>query len=167
MDFSRSEHGQLLRAGAISLDTLREVVPELADIPEPESARGNAEGGDESASRGVAEEEGSGEAAPAAPRSRGQSVLPATAEGLTGCANICWCWPSAPATTFLVSGLCRRIALKTGAVAKVRDRDVHTVAMPYFGGVAILAGVAAAFLVAINLPFLGKQAVLQDDSGPY
>ena len=50
-------------------------------------------------------------------------------------------------------------------MAKVRDRDVHTVAMPYFGGVAILAGVAAAFLVAINLPFLGKQAVLQNDSG--
>lgn len=70
----------------------------------------------------------------------------------------------AAATTFLVSGACRRIALKTGAVAKVRDRDVHTVAMPYFGGVAILAGVAAAFLVASNLPFLGKQQVVQGDS---
>ncbi len=68
------------------------------------------------------------------------------------------------ATTFLVSGFCRRIALKTGAVAKVRDRDVHTVAMPYFGGVAILAGVAAAFLVATNLPFLGKPGLVQGDS---
>ncbi|MBA8795550.1 UDP-GlcNAc:undecaprenyl-phosphate GlcNAc-1-phosphate transferase [Friedmanniella endophytica] len=70
----------------------------------------------------------------------------------------------AAATTFLVSGLCRRIALRINAVARVRDRDVHTVAMPYFGGVAMLFGVAAAFLVAHHLPFLGRQAVLQNDS---
>ena len=34
VDFSRSEHGQLLRLGALSLDQLREVCPELADLPE-------------------------------------------------------------------------------------------------------------------------------------
>ncbi len=68
------------------------------------------------------------------------------------------------ATTFLVSGVCRRVALRMGALAKVRDRDVHTIEMPYFGGVAMLAGVAAAFLVAWQLPFLGNQAIVQHDS---
>ena len=70
VDFSQSEHGQLLRAGAISLDALREIVPELADIPDPESASNDPEGSDESASRGVADGEESAEATPAAPRSR-------------------------------------------------------------------------------------------------
>ena len=70
----------------------------------------------------------------------------------------------AAATTFAVSGLARRVALRTGAVAQVRARDVHTVAMPYFGGVAMLAGVAAAFVVAWHLPFLSKQAPLLQDS---
>lgn len=70
----------------------------------------------------------------------------------------------AAATTYLTSGVFRRIAVRTGAVAKVRDRDVHTVAMPYFGGVAMLAGVGAAFLVATALPFLGRQETVQQDS---
>jgi hypothetical protein len=61
----------------------------------------------------------------------------------------------AAAVTFLTSGLCRRIALRTGALAKVRDRDVHTIEMPYFGGVAMLLGVAAAILRPRQLPFLG------------
>jgi UDP-GlcNAc:undecaprenyl-phosphate GlcNAc-1-phosphate transferase len=68
------------------------------------------------------------------------------------------------AVTYLVSGLCRRIALRTGALAKVRDRDVHTIEMPYFGGVAMLAGVAAAILIAWRLPFLGGQATMREDS---
>ncbi|PNB05494.1 undecaprenyl-phosphate alpha-N-acetylglucosaminyl 1-phosphate transferase, partial [Pseudomonas sp. FW306-2-11BA] len=48
--------------------------------------------------------------------------------------------------------------------AKVRDRDVHTIEMPYFGGIAMLAGVAAATVLAWQLPFLGAQATLQQDS---
>ena len=36
--------------------------------------------------------------------------------------------------------------------------------MPYFGGVAMLAGVAAAILLAWQLPFLGRQATMQQDS---
>ena len=36
--------------------------------------------------------------------------------------------------------------------------------MPYFGGVAMLAGVAAAILIAWQLPFLGRQATVQQDS---
>ena len=52
----------------------------------------------------------------------------------------------AAAVTYLISGLCRRLALRMGALAKVRDRDVHTIEMPYFGGVAMLAGVPIAAL---------------------
>ena len=45
-------------------------------------------------------------------------------------------------TTYLLSSLCRQAALRWGAVAKVRSRDVHTRPIPYFGGVAMLGGVA-------------------------
>ena len=41
-----------------------------------------------------------------------------------------------------------RVALRTGAVAKVRDRDVHAEPIPYFGGLAMLGGLGAAYLVA-------------------
>lgn len=70
----------------------------------------------------------------------------------------------AAAVTFLASGVCRRIALRTGALAQVRDRDVHTVAMPYFGGVAMFFGVLAAIVLAWQLPFLGRQVLVQEDS---
>lgn len=70
----------------------------------------------------------------------------------------------AAAATYLLSGVCRRLALRTGALAKVRDRDVHTVEMPYFGGVAMLGGVAAAFTMAWQLPFLGRQPQVPEDS---
>ena len=70
----------------------------------------------------------------------------------------------AAAVTFLASGLCRRIALRTGALAEVRDRDVHTVAMPYFGGVAMLLGVFSAIVLAWQLPFLGRLTLVQQDS---
>ena len=56
--------------------------------------------------------------------------------------------------TYLLGVVAREIALRTGAVAKVRDRDVHAVPIPYFGGVAMLGGLGAAFLVARRLPFL-------------
>lgn len=70
----------------------------------------------------------------------------------------------AAAITYLASGLCRRLALRIGALAKVRDRDVHTIEMPYFGGVAMLAGVAGAVLMAWQLPFLGREVTVQQDS---
>ncbi|MCW2809937.1 MAG: rfe, partial [Friedmanniella sp.] len=70
----------------------------------------------------------------------------------------------AAAVTYLASGVCRRLALRMGALARVRDRDVHTVEMPYFGGVAMLAGLAAAVLLSWRLPFLGQQATVHQDS---
>jgi UDP-GlcNAc:undecaprenyl-phosphate GlcNAc-1-phosphate transferase len=68
------------------------------------------------------------------------------------------------ATTYVLAAVWRRVALRTGAVARVRARDVHTVEMPYFGGVAMLCGVAAAFLVATHLPFLGQVSIVSSDS---
>ena len=40
----------------------------------------------------------------------------------------------AAVVTYLLGVVAREIALRTGAVAKVRDRDVHAVPIPYFGG---------------------------------
>jgi UDP-GlcNAc:undecaprenyl-phosphate GlcNAc-1-phosphate transferase len=60
----------------------------------------------------------------------------------------------AAVVTYLLGVVAREVALRTGAVARVRDRDVHAVPIPYFGGVAMLGGLAAAYLVAHRLPFL-------------
>jgi len=60
----------------------------------------------------------------------------------------------AAAVTFLVGVLARESAARINAVAAVRDRDVHAIPIPYFGGIAMLAGLGAAYLVSRNLPFL-------------
>ncbi|HXH78216.1 MraY family glycosyltransferase [Nocardioides sp.] len=56
--------------------------------------------------------------------------------------------------TYLLTVVAREIALRTGAVAQVRDRDVHVEPIPYLGGIAMLGGLVAAYLVARELPFL-------------
>ncbi len=58
--------------------------------------------------------------------------------------------------TYLLTVFAREFALRTGAVAAVRDRDVHAEPIPYLGGVAMLGGLLAAFLVARHLPFLSR-----------
>ncbi len=58
--------------------------------------------------------------------------------------------------TYLLTVVAREIALRTGAVAAVRDRDVHTEPIPYLGGIAMLGGLGAAYLVARQLPFLSR-----------
>ena len=72
----------------------------------------------------------------------------------------------AAVVTYLLGVVAREIALRTGAVARVRDRDVHAVPIPYFGGVAMLGGLAAAYLVAHHLPFLSlsDQQVFHDST---
>ena len=72
----------------------------------------------------------------------------------------------AAVVTYLLGVVAREIALRTGAVARVRDRDVHAVPIPYFGGVAMLGGLAAAYLVAHRLPFLSTsdKQVFHDSS---
>ena len=62
--------------------------------------------------------------------------------------------------TYLLASIARQLAYRFGAVAKVRDRDVHAIPTPYFGGPAMLGGLLAAYLVATKLPFLS----LADDA---
>jgi len=70
----------------------------------------------------------------------------------------------AAAVTYLLTVVAREIAVRTGAVAKVRDRDVHAEPIPYLGGLAMLGGLFAAYLVARELPFLSgsKPFVFED-----
>ncbi|RMB58844.1 MraY family glycosyltransferase [Tessaracoccus antarcticus] len=70
----------------------------------------------------------------------------------------------AATTTYLLAGLCRTIAVRTGAMATVRSRDVHTEPIPYYGGVAMLGGLAVAFWLALQLPFLGRHASVAHDA---
>jgi len=58
--------------------------------------------------------------------------------------------------TYLLAVLAREVALRFGAVAHVRDRDVHAVPIPYFGGIAMYGGLVAAYVVARHLPFLSR-----------
>jgi UDP-GlcNAc:undecaprenyl-phosphate GlcNAc-1-phosphate transferase len=60
------------------------------------------------------------------------------------------------AVTYLLTVVAREIALRTGAVAAVRDRDVHAEPIPYLGGLAMLGGLVAAYGVARELPFLSS-----------
>jgi UDP-GlcNAc:undecaprenyl-phosphate GlcNAc-1-phosphate transferase len=60
----------------------------------------------------------------------------------------------AATVTYLLTVVAREIALRTGAVARVRDRDVHAEPIPYLGGLAMLGGLVAAYVVARELPFL-------------
>jgi UDP-GlcNAc:undecaprenyl-phosphate GlcNAc-1-phosphate transferase len=60
----------------------------------------------------------------------------------------------AAGVTYLLTPVCRRLAHAVGAMADVRDRDVHAIPTPRLGGLAMYAGVAAALLVAARLPKL-------------
>jgi UDP-GlcNAc:undecaprenyl-phosphate GlcNAc-1-phosphate transferase len=72
----------------------------------------------------------------------------------------------AAATTYLLTVVAREIAVRSGAVAEVRDRDVHDEPIPYLGGLAMLGGLVAAYLVARELPFLsGSSPVVFRDAG--
>ena len=63
---------------------------------------------------------------------------------------------AAAVVSYLLCVVARELAMRAGAVAQVRDRDVHAVPIPYFGGVAMLGGLGAGFLVAHHLPFLSR-----------
>ncbi len=70
----------------------------------------------------------------------------------------------AAAVTYLLTVIAREIALRSGAVAGIRDRDVHDEPIPYLGGLAMLGGLGAAYVVAKELPFLSRSQdlVFQD-----
>jgi UDP-GlcNAc:undecaprenyl-phosphate GlcNAc-1-phosphate transferase len=72
----------------------------------------------------------------------------------------------AAVVSYLLCVVAREIALRLGAVAQVRDRDVHAVPIPYFGGVAMLGGLGAGVLIAHHLPFLStSQPQIFHDAG--
>jgi UDP-GlcNAc:undecaprenyl-phosphate/decaprenyl-phosphate GlcNAc-1-phosphate transferase len=62
----------------------------------------------------------------------------------------------AAAVTFLLTPIARRIAIRWQALAMPRDRDVHAVATPRLGGVALFIGFALALYVAHRLPSLHR-----------
>ncbi|SER65992.1 UDP-GlcNAc:undecaprenyl-phosphate GlcNAc-1-phosphate transferase [Propionibacterium cyclohexanicum] len=66
--------------------------------------------------------------------------------------------------SYLFSGLARRLAVRFGALAPVRARDVHTVPIPYLGGAAMLVGILFAFVLAVHMPFLGRHATVRHDA---
>ncbi len=60
----------------------------------------------------------------------------------------------AAAGSFLLTPLARKLATRWGAVAWPRDRDVHAVATPRMGGIALFLGFAMAIMIARALPTL-------------
>ena len=61
---------------------------------------------------------------------------------------------TAAVVTFLLVGPVRLLALKLGAVAWPRGRDVHVTPTPRWGGIAMLGGVLAGIGTAYQLPAL-------------
>ncbi|NLE99292.1 MAG: undecaprenyl/decaprenyl-phosphate alpha-N-acetylglucosaminyl 1-phosphate transferase [Propionibacterium sp.] len=70
----------------------------------------------------------------------------------------------AASVTFVTAGLFRQIAVRTGTYAQVRSRDVHRIPIPYLGGLAMLCGLAVALLFAVQMPFLGRHAIVAHDA---
>ena len=63
---------------------------------------------------------------------------------------------------YLLTPYARVLAIKFGAVAQVRDRDVHTEVTPRWGGTAIWLGIMLAILISSQLSLLSK-AFQQDE----
>ena len=67
--------------------------------------------------------------------------------------------------TYLATPLARACAVRIGAVAEVRERDVHSAPTPRLGGLAMYAGLLAGLLIASALPMMssvfegGRQAL--------
>src|SRR5579884_3268888 len=61
---------------------------------------------------------------------------------------------TAAVVTYLLVGLVRVLALRFGAVAWPRGRDVHVTPTPRWGGLAMYGGVLGGVAVAAQLPAL-------------
>lgn len=66
------------------------------------------------------------------------------------------CIVAAAAVTYLLTPMVRKLAIKAGAMAEVRDRDVHDEPIPRWGGLAMFAGVLVGFLLASQLPLMSS-----------
>src|ERR1044072_318164 len=58
--------------------------------------------------------------------------------------------------TYFATGWVRVLAIRLGAVAYPRERDVHVQPTPRMGGLAMYLGVAAAVFLASQLPALPR-----------
>jgi UDP-GlcNAc:undecaprenyl-phosphate/decaprenyl-phosphate GlcNAc-1-phosphate transferase len=65
--------------------------------------------------------------------------------------------------TFLLTGLVRLFALRTGAVAMPRERDVHRAPIPRLGGVAMYGGILGGVLLSHQLPVLRRSFEFSGD----
>ena len=64
------------------------------------------------------------------------------------------CMLAAAAVTYLMTPVARSLAMRSGAWAEVRDRDVHTEPTPRWGGLSMLSGLGVAILLASQLPLM-------------
>jgi UDP-GlcNAc:undecaprenyl-phosphate GlcNAc-1-phosphate transferase len=60
------------------------------------------------------------------------------------------------ALCYLITPIVRSLALRFGAVAGIRERDIHSTPTARWGGVAMWAAMALTFLIVSNLPLVGK-----------
>jgi UDP-GlcNAc:undecaprenyl-phosphate GlcNAc-1-phosphate transferase len=60
------------------------------------------------------------------------------------------------ALCYLITPIVRSQAIRFGAVAGVRERDIHSTPTARWGGVAMWAAMALTFLIVSNLPLVGK-----------
>lgn len=58
--------------------------------------------------------------------------------------------------TYLATGIVRSVMVRSGKVAEIRQRDVHTQPTPRLGGVAMFSGFLAAVFLANQLPALTR-----------
>jgi UDP-GlcNAc:undecaprenyl-phosphate/decaprenyl-phosphate GlcNAc-1-phosphate transferase len=65
--------------------------------------------------------------------------------------------------TFLLTGLVRMLAIRTGAVAIPRERDVHRAPIPRLGGVAMYGGILGGVLLSHQLPVLRRSFEFSGD----
>jgi UDP-GlcNAc:undecaprenyl-phosphate GlcNAc-1-phosphate transferase len=66
--------------------------------------------------------------------------------------------------TYLVTPVVRRLAARAGAMAEVRDRDVHAIPTPRGGGLAMYVGLLAGLFLATKLPLLSTISASFDDA---
>ena len=60
------------------------------------------------------------------------------------------------ALCYLITPLVRMQAVRFGAVAAIRERDIHSTPTARWGGVAMLSAMALTLLIVSNLPLVGK-----------
>lgn len=62
----------------------------------------------------------------------------------------------AAVVTYFATGVARVVAVRAGAVARPRERDVHVIVTPRWGGIGMFSGVVIALLLAQQLPALAR-----------